>query len=34
MPASLALLASPMHHKWHSDNVNDNTDDYFLLVNK
>jgi hypothetical protein len=32
--ASLSLLASPMQHKQYSDNVNDNSDNYFLLVNK
>jgi hypothetical protein len=34
IPASLTLLASPMQHKEYSDNVNDNIDDFFLLVNK
>jgi hypothetical protein len=34
IPASLALLTSPMWHAWYSDNVNNNTDDYRLLVNK
>jgi hypothetical protein len=34
MPASIALLASPLLHKYYSDNVDDNTYDCFLLINK
>jgi hypothetical protein len=33
-PASLALLVSPVQHKQYSDNVNNKTVDYFLLVIK
>jgi hypothetical protein len=31
---SLALVALPMQHKFFSDNVKNNTDDYLLLVKK
>jgi hypothetical protein len=34
MPGSLALLIMPILHKLLSDNVDDNTDYCFLLINK
>jgi hypothetical protein len=34
IPPFLTPLALPTRHIQYSDNVNDNTDNYFLLVNK